>query len=298
MLTSFFCQLCKGGLILAKSLLMKRSFAGIAALFISLCGYSQHYYNDIISNQASNASYKLLKQSNATQVRGISYEADDTETPNFKLQQELSRDKKKLTTTTNTSSNVTAVTVSLFENDRLKQTTDTSGGVKQVTDFYYDNEGKVTRIVSQSIDPEHGGNTVEESQWFYKPDGTFSHMFRIKNKVDTVKVTLIYDEKNNLAEEQWRRNSRLVETYYYYYNDNKQLTDIVRYNTKAKQMLPDFTFDYDEKGRVSQMFQTLQGTSAYLVWKYTYNENGLKIKEVCFDKTKRLVGRVEYTYSR
>lgn len=277
---------------------MKRLFTGVAALLISLSGYSQHYYNDIVSTQASNTTYRLLKQSNSTQVKGVSFESDDSETPNFKLQQELSRDKKKLTTTTTTSANITSVTLSIFENDRLKQTIDTSGGVKQVTDLKYDAEGRLINILSQSIDPEHGGNTAEESQWFYKVDGTISHMFRIKNKVDTVKVDLVYDEKNNLAEEQWRRKNRLIETYYYYYNDNKQLTDIVRYNTKAKQMLPDFTFDYDANGRVSQMLQTLQGTAAYLLWKYTYNESGLKVKEVCFDKTKRLVGRIEYIYSR
>lgn len=277
---------------------MKRFASGVVALFICVNGYSQHYYNDIISNQLSNTNYKLLKQSNNSQVKGASFEADETPTPNFKLQQELSRDKKKLTTTTTSSSGVTDVTISYFENDRLKQTVDTVDGVKEITDYSYDAAGRLTKIVSQSIDPEHTGNTVEESQWFYKADGTPDHMFKIKNKADTVKVDFVYDEKGNIAEEQWRRKNRLIETYYYYYNDNKQLTDIVRYNAKAKKMLPDFTFDYDEKGRVSQMMQTLQGTSAYLLWKYTYSEAGLKLKEACYDKTKRFVGRIEYSYSR
>jgi hypothetical protein len=277
---------------------MKRLPGVLAALFFSLTGYSQHYYNDIISTQQSNANYKLLKQANTSQVKGRSFEADDSETPNFRLQQELSRDKKKLTTTTTTSANVTSVTISYFENDRLKQTIDTVRGVKNITDYEYDAAGNLTRIVSQSIDPEHTGNTVEESRWYYKTDGSPDHMLRIKNKTDTVKVDFAYDEKGNLAEEQWRRKNRLIETYYYYYNDNKQLTDIVRYNAKAKKMLPDFTFDYDEKGRISQMLQTLQGTTTYLLWKYSYTESGLKQKEVCYDKNRYLVGRIEYVYSK
>lgn len=277
---------------------MKRLPVVLVALVLSLSGYSQHYYNDIISNELSNANYRLLKQSNSNQVKGVSFESDDTPTPNFRLVQELSRDKKKLTTTTTTSASVTTVTTSYFENDRLKQTLDTIRGVKNVTDYEYDASGRLTRITSKSTDPEHTGNTVEEHKWFYKDNGTPDHMLKIKNGTDTVKVEFAYDEKGNLAEENWRRKNRLIETYYYYYNDNKQLTDIVRYNAKSKQMLPDFTFDYDSNGRVSQMLQTLQGTSTYLLWKYTYNENGLKQKEVCYDKNRYMVGRVEYVYSR
>jgi hypothetical protein len=277
---------------------MKRWLPVLIALFFCMKGFSQHYYNDIISTQLSNANYTLLKQSNISQVKGASFEGDESPTPNFKLQQELSRDKKKLTTTTTTSAGVTSVTISYFENDRLKQITDTVRGVKETTAYEYDASGKLTKIVSQSIDPEHGGNTIEESQWFYKADGTPAQMFRIKNKADTVKVDFVYDEKGNLAEEQWRRKGRLIETYYYYYNDNKQLTDVVRYNAKTKQMLPDFTFDYDTNGKVSQMLQTLQGTSTYLLWKYSYNENGLKVKEVCYDKNRYRVGWIEYSYSK
>jgi hypothetical protein len=277
---------------------MNRLFGLIAALLICLTGYSQHYYNDIISNQQSNANYKLLKQSGFSQVKGVSFEADESITPNFRLQQELTRDKKRLATTTTTSANITAITTSFFENDRLKKITDTIRGVKNITDYEYDASGRLTKIVSQSIDPEHTGNTVEESKWFYKENGTPDYMFRVKNRTDTVRVDFVYDEKGNLAEEHWRRKNRLIETYYYYYNESRQLTDIVRYNSKTKQMLPDLTFDYDDQGRVSQMLQTLQGTTTYLIWKYSYNENGLKAKEVCYDKNKYLVGKVEYLYSK
>jgi hypothetical protein len=278
-------------------LLMKKFLALLTGLMIAFTGFSQHYYIDIIANQQSNNNYQLLKQSNVTLVKGISYEADNSPTENFSLQQQLSRDKRTIVTTATSSSNVTTTTVSYYENDRLKATSDSLNGVANRTDYEYDANGHLLKITSKSIDPEHNGTTTEVHQWFYKQDGMPDHMFKIKNGTDTVKVELQYDEKGNIAEERWRWKNRLTNTYYYYYNDNNQLTDIVRYNAKAKKMLPDYIFEYSN-GRVSQMMQTIAGSTNYLVWKYSYDEKGLKLKDVLYDKNKQVVGRVEYVYSR
>ncbi len=273
-------------------------FALPVLLLFFFHGFTQHYYNDIISTQQSNNNYVLLKSTNQSQVKGVSFESDNSQTPNFQLKQELSRDKKRLTTTTTSISNVTTTTVSHFENNRLRRTSDSLRGVSNITDYEYNAEGKLSKITTQSIDPEHAGNTIEVHQWFYKQNGSPDHMLKIKNRTDTVKVEFLYDEKDNLAEERWMKKNRLLETYFYYYNDKKQLTDIVRFYSKSKKLLPDFIFEYDANGRVSQMMQTLQGTSTYLLWQYSYDANGLKTKEVCYDKQRRLVGRIEYAYSK
>lgn len=277
---------------------MKRIIGLLAGSLFFLNGFAQHYYNDIISNQLSNANYRLLKKSNLFRVNGVSFEADDSRTDNFMLRQELSRDRRKLITTSTSPQNISSITVSWFENERLKKTTDSLRNVTNTTEFEYDAAGRLSKITSQSIDPEHGGNTIEVHQWFYKENGTPDHMLKIKNKTDTVRVEFVYDEKDNLAEERWKKNNRLIETYYYYYNDQKQLTDIVRYNARVKQMLPDYIFEYDANGRVSQMIQTLQGSNNYLRWEYAYNEKGLKQKELCYDKKRRLLGRIEYAYTK
>ncbi|HEX6915671.1 MAG TPA: hypothetical protein VF145_10545 [Chitinophagaceae bacterium] len=277
---------------------MKGLLTLFSGLLISLSGLAQHYYNDVISNQLSNANYNLLKQANFTQVKGVSYEADGSPTTNFQLQQELSRDKKTLTTTTTSPGNVTNVIFSYYENDRLARTEDTISGVKNTAYYHYDDAGRLIRILSKSVDPEHTGNMQEDHQWFYLENGKPSYMLKIKNGADTLRVEFVYDDQDNPAEERWFHQKRQIETYYYYYNNKQQLTDIVRYNRNAKKMLPDFIFEYDSTGRVSQMMQTLQGTASYLLWQYIYNENGLKQKEVCYDKQKRLVGSVEYSYSR
>ena len=114
--------------------------------------------------------------------------------------------------------------------------------------------------------------------------------------VDTTVVSFIYDEENQVAEERWTKSNRSIETYYYYYNQKKQITDIVRYNRKAKAMLPDFIFEYNDMDQLSQMTQTQSGSANYLIWRYTYNDQGLKVREVAYNKEKELMGRIEYSY--
>ena len=121
-------------------------------------------------------------------------------------------------------------------------------------------------------------------------------MLRIKDKTDTTVVTFTYDA-GNVAQETWMRKGHVAETYYYYYNTKNQLTDIVRFNIRVRKMLPDFLYEYDEQDRISQMMQVPNGSTDYMVWKYTYNSNNLKEKELLYNKQQQLVGSVEYHYN-
>ncbi|MBS1656331.1 MAG: hypothetical protein JSU05_15870, partial [Bacteroidetes bacterium] len=77
-----------------------------------------------------------------------------------------------------------------------------------------------------------------------------------------------------------------------------RLTDIVRYNEKLKKLLPDYMFEYSDAGQVIQKITVPANRAAgYLIWRYQYNNNGLKTKEACFDKDKQLTGKIEYVYS-
>ena len=87
-----------------------------------------------------------------------------------------------------------------------------------------------------------------------------------------------------------------METYYYYYDSKNRLSDIVRYNARLKKLIPDYLYEYDDKGRTTQATQVSMSSASYLIWKYSYNEKGLKIKEEGYDKAKNLVGRIVYTY--
>jgi hypothetical protein len=45
------------------------------------------------------------------------------------------------------------------------------------------------------------------------------------------------------------------------------------------------------------MIAVQQGGSDYLTWRYEYAENGLKTRELCLNKQKSLVGKIEYQYT-
>ncbi len=45
------------------------------------------------------------------------------------------------------------------------------------------------------------------------------------------------------------------------------------------------------------MTQFSLGSNNYFVWKYTYNDKSLKTQEICSDKSKMQVGRIEYQYT-
>ena len=46
------------------------------------------------------------------------------------------------------------------------------------------------------------------------------------------------------------------------------------------------------------MTQISLGSASYFVWKYTYDEKGLKLSETAYDKEKKIAGRIEYTYEK
>ena len=61
--------------------------------------------------------------------------------------------------------------------------------------------------------------------------------------------------------------------------------------------MPDFLFEYNSAGQVTQMITTEEGISNnYFTWKKTYND-GLRIIEKCFSKEKELLGYFEFEYN-
>ena len=111
-----------------------------------------------------------------------------------------------------------------------------------------------------------------------------------------MEVNFVYDEKGNVAEEIWVKNGKEFDRIFYYYDDLNQLTDIVRFNKKAGRLLPDYMFEYSEDGDVIQKIFVPVNSVDYQIWRYQYDEKGLKIREALFDRDKQLVGKIEYRY--
>lgn len=255
----------------------------------------QYYFNDLIATQQSVLQYQLLRANKVKKIIATSYEEDQSPTEGFVLEQELTMDGKKLITKTGISSGKTSDVTSFFELGKLKRTQSNSNGIDNKMEYLFNEKGKLIKLTLTSSDTAVRYQTQEIREWQYNAEGMPVELIKVKNKRDSSKATFVFDEQGNIGEEQWTRKQQAMETYYYYYDQLKRLTDIVRYHTKLQKLVPDYVFEYDERGKLSQMTQ-LSGTGAYFTWKYLYNEKGLKIKETCFDSYQKVVGRIEYRY--
>jgi hypothetical protein len=274
---------------------MKFLFSSIA-LLVSLNSFSQYYYNDIFANVQSNKQYQLFKANKIHSIKVSSFDADNQISEGFAASQELSLDYSKMITSSALKTSATSVLTSFYTNDKIQQTKENKSGSTVSTEYQYDEQGRLLKISSVTADTILNDRSTEVHIWKYNADNKPESMLKVKNTTDTTKIVFVFDEKGNPVEEHWKKRGYDIETYYYYYNEKNQLTDIVRFNKRAKKLLPDFVFEYDEQNHVSEMTQVLVGTSNYLISKYTYNDKGLKQTETYFSKTKELLGRVEYSY--
>lgn len=268
------------------------------ACFLLLAGIAnaQYYFNDIISIRRGNEQYKIWRAQKIASIKTISYEPDNTVTEGFSVTQDISRDGKKITITTLTN-NRTSVTINSYDLGVLKRTQTNNRNISNKTDYTYDAQGRISKVNLSTIDTFMNSTLSEAHEWFYDEYGAPTSMRKIKNQYDTVTVQFIKDERGNIGEEKWQKNGRTIESYYYYYNAGRQLTDIVRYNSKLKKLLPDFVYEYNDTNQPIQMTQFSLGSNNYFVWKYQYNDKGLRTEEICSNKSKLQVGRIEYQYT-
>jgi hypothetical protein len=120
---------------------------------------------------------------------------------------------------------------------------------------------------------------------------------KIINGTDTTYIRFVPDDKGNIGEEDATRNKETLPAIYYYYDDANRLTDIVRYNLKARRLLPDNIFEYGPDGKMTSLLAVQEGAASYQKWIDQYNDKGLKVKESCFSKQRELLGYVEYQYT-
>lgn len=269
----------------------------IFAFFLFLCATlnAQYYYLDIIGTKQTNQQYKTLRAFQYKKINATSFEGNEP-SKDFVLEQTITNDGRQIITRSATIGSTESFFISNYQNNRVVKTVDSSKNAINTVIYSYDNSGKLLSTNNTSEDFDGKFISTETHEWNYNDKGLPEKMLKIKNKADTTLVTFTYDDQENVAEERWTRKNTRLETYYYYYNAKKQLTDVVRYNLKAKAMLPDYMFEYDAKDHISQMTQTQKGSANYLVWKYLYNDDGMKQKEVVFNKQKEMLGRIEYNY--
>jgi len=291
--------LAKDSLLLAlKNLhMIQPLFCAFALTVTGLAANAQYYYKDIVSNKQLMAEMALLKEQKIHTVSLKSFEDDGSPSEGFFCEKKIN--KKYTSVQTRTKSYVTPASefISSFdEKGMLVQTTDSSDIASTSSFLLYADNGAIKSIVTinRSSDDDFQNEIREEHLYEYNSRGNPVKMIRVKNNTDSTVVLFSEDENGNVAIE---KNTKTGDTYYYYYDGRKRLTDVVRLNAFNQKMLPDYMFEYNSAGQITQMTTTEEGGSYYFIWKYSY-ENGLRVKEKCFSKEKRLMGTIEYGYQQ
>lgn len=268
-----------------------------AVLILSTTVFSQYYYKDIVGTRETAGIIKAYQTHKVSRVLLNSFDEDGTKTENFYVEQIFNPAAQTLQTITR-SGPTDESTLTSYVNDKgqVVKTVDSSRMMMSTAVYQYDAEGRLLSYTSTSTDSSRRLNLEEVHQWVYK-DGKIDHMLRIKNKVDTAVVSFKFDENGNIIEENSVRRGIKSEPVYYYYDAQNRLTDVVRYNNKVRKLLPEYMFEYSSSNQVIQKMTFPANSSDYLIWRYQYDDRGLKVKEAVFNKQKKLNGKIDYIYS-
>jgi hypothetical protein len=276
---------------------MKNIFFSILVFASSLSVRAQYYYKDIIGTQEMNQMIKLYTNNKVLFVTATGFDGDGRKNNDFSETHELMTARGLLKISTQSNTDITRQYYRFDQNGFLASVSDTSSSAISVTNYSYDEKNNLAAIKNTVSDASDSIFINETHQWFYNADGKPVKMWRIVNNSDTTEVRFTLDEKGNVIEELPFIKKISREKIYYYYDTNNRLTDIVRFNVKAQRLLPDYMFEYSPVNQVIQKITTLTTKGlGYLIWRYVYNDNGLKTKEASFNRDKVMTGKIEYSY--
>jgi hypothetical protein len=280
----------------ANNILMRAVF--IAAFFIaSLTSSAQYYYQDIVGTRELNDRMKALTAAKVKTIVAVGFDEQGVKTNDFSEKHEVLPDRTlKITTLNNRSISYTFYHFN--ENLELTSIRDSSGVVEVTSTYTYDASHRLASIKAVTNDSLKEFNATEEHQWKFNNAGKPEKMWRIVNGKDSFEYRFVLDSAGNVGEERQYRKGREVDFLYYYYNEKGEVTDVVRYNKTLMSLIPDMILTYDDSGHVIQKITPISYRNPnYLIWRYQFNEKGLKVKEALFNKNKERKGTIEYQYS-
>jgi hypothetical protein len=277
--------------------MVKIAFCAFSFLFLFSATNAQYFYKDIVSNHESANQWALYKVNNIKSIQIQSFFADNEKDEQFSViqknndaftfaQTETKTDKEK--------QNFTLVTYS--SSNKMLVTIDSTDAGATKTIFTYDEKNRVKTISSSSTGVNESVSS-EKHLWFYDADGTPTKMYLVKNLTDTTFIKFVADDGGNITDEVHERKGKIVNNYLYYYDAADNITDIVRFNERLKKLMPDYMFEYNEKGQLKKMVQLEASKAEYHTFQFAYNPKGLKIEELIYFKNyNQMLGKLVYFY--
>jgi YD repeat-containing protein len=270
----------------------------------SIVLHAQYYYNDIIGTRETNRQMQTYLANKVKIVTATGITPEGSKATDFAEVHEITENGKTLKISTNSNLKHSSVYHRFDAQNRVISIIDTSLGIQNITSYEYDAGGRITSIQNTIKDPSTDIDMVEMHRWYYDKNDHVVKMWRSINGADSLEIRFVPDEHGNPGEEHTYRNGNETDVLYYYFDEKNRITDIVRYNTKAKKLLPDEILSYDDDDRIIQRISSTPGDNlrkttwiGYIIWRYIYNAKGLKTKEALFNNEQQLTGKIEYSYS-
>jgi len=274
-----------------------KGFIMAFALFYITSANAQYYYKDIVGSNETASMMQAYLKNKVYRVSLNSFDADGTKSDAFFVSQTFNPSNLVLQTITRSGvTEESTLTTFINEKGQVVKTIDSSNRLISTAIYKYGASGQLNYVSLSSADSSKSFSQFEEHYWQYE-NGRPKRMLRIKDKSDTTYIDFKLDDAGNVVEEISSRNGKASDPVYYYYDAQNRLTDIVRYNNKAKRLLPEYMFEYSPSNQVIQKITVPSNGSQYLIWRYQYDDRGLKIKEAIYNKQKQLTGKIEYLYS-
>ena len=268
----------------------------LVLLLFSMPAFSQFYYKDQVATKEIISRFQLYKVNKVNAVKLNSFQGNEPVTEGFVCEQKMNPSKNQLVTYTKTADAGESYLTAVYNNQGLLiRAIDSTEETVSSSNYSYDAQNRLIELSIESRAKDNSSRTTEKHSWKYNAQGKPASMIRTKNGADTTLVNFVLDENGNVIEEESLKQGTGQGKVYYYYDEKNRLTDVVRYNVGARRLLPDYIFEYEDD-ELSTMTVVPEGSDDYQKWYYTYDENGLKQADFCYDKKNQLLGKIEYSY--
>ena len=257
---------------------------------------AQYFYKDIWNPQQLTKEMSILKNEKIRTISVKSFEDNGEPSEGFFCEKKIDKDYSLSETMTRSLVTSQSLLATHFNTKGfITKTTDSTESSISTTEYFYNDNDKIIAVKTFTKSEDDAGGIEETHNYSYNPGGMLQAMNREKNNAEMSTVNFKVDEKGNVIEEEERFKNGSSKKYFYYYDDKNRLTDIVHYNDRAKRLLPDYMYEYNSIGQIRQMISIEEG-SGYYIWKYTYNDKGLRETEKCLSKERKLLGSIQYVY--
>lgn len=257
---------------------------------------AQYFFKDIWNTRQLNKEMSLLKSEKINAISIKSFENDGMPSEGFFCEKRIDKNYTVAETVTKSDITTPSVLATYFNlKGHIIKTSDSTESALSITEYLYNDKDQVTAVNTFTKSGNDINAASESHIYTYTASGNLEKMIRKKNDAQLSIINFKVDENGNVIEEEELFTNRAAKKYFYYYDTNNNLTDVVHYNERAKRLLPDYMYEYHTTGQIKQMI-ILEDGGGYYIWQYTYNDQNLREKEICFSKEKKLLGSVQYLY--